>query len=365
MAIRPISQIMPNQTNVIQFEGKKKEKNTPQPHTTPMVKAVPLAVLIAMSPLSSDAASNYRIEPEANTIELVDVPEVNEIDEAQQSGRVLASKTFGKVRASKNLEIQLVQQNNKKNVQFLYTGYDNKITKTRKNQLVKYNFSLRSDDGTSKKFTIKNVHSYTDKELQKDFNSRMAPIPIVPNDKRVTSYMETLNKQYPGAVEVVQYNRVVGPSATGYLENNAGGNSMKTATPKASYGKNIGSNDFDGDNGKYTIRYYSTDGNENNAEVVTVQKAGYPELKVSLAVYHKDTFFSDYNNATQLNYGQVILVDAKNKKYNIVDNALTQAMDFVKQSLTEQGNAFNNAYAVLSLANNYGVTTKGAVFAQD
>ena len=362
MAIRPISTIEPKPTNLIQFEGKKKETPKPQPHTSPMVKAVPLAVLIAMSPLSSDAAANYRIEPEPNTIELVDVPEVNEISEAQQSGRVLSTKRFNRIFNINTLDVQLIQQNNKKSVRFVYTQPNGRTTVTNKNQLVKYNFSLRSDDGTSKRFTLKQPHSYTDADLAKPASVR---IPIVPNDKRVVAYMETLNKKYPGAVEVVQYNRIVGPSATGYLENNAGGNSMKTATPKASYGKNIGSNDFDGDNGKYTIRYYSTDGNENNAEVVTVQKAGYPELKVSLAMYHKDTFFSEDNNATQLQYGQVILVDAKNKKYNIVDNALTQAMDVVKQSLTEQGNAFNNAYAVLSLANNYGLTTKGAVFAVD
>ena len=365
MAIRPISTIEPKPTNLIQFEGKKKETPKPQPHTSPMVKAVPLAVLIAMSPLSNDAAANYRIEPEPNTIELVDVPEVNEISDAQQSGRVLSTKRFNRIFNINTLDVQLIQQNNKKSVRFVYTQPNGRTTVTNKNQLVKYNFSLRSDDGTSKRFILKNVHSYTDKELQKDFNSRLAPIPIVPNDKNVTNYTENLSKKYPGAVETVQYKRIVGPSATGYLENNAGGNSMKTATPKASYGKNIGSNDFDGDNGKYTIRYYSTDGNENNAEVVTVQKAGYPELKVGLVMYHKDTFFSEDNNATQLQYGQVLLVDAKNKKYNIVDNALTQAMDVVKQSLTEQGNAFNNAYAVLSLTNNYGVTTKGAVFAVD
>ena len=362
MAIRPISTIEPKPTNLIQFEGKKKETPKPQPHTSPMVKAVPLAVLIAMSPLSSDAAANYRIEPEPNTIELVDVPEVNEISDAQQSGRVLSTKRFNRIFNINTLDVQLIQQNNKKSVRFVYTQPNGRTTVTNKNQLVKYNFSLRSDDGTSKRFTLKQPHSYTDADLAKPASVR---IPIVPNDKRVVAYMETLNKKYPGAVEVVQYNRIVGPSATGYLENNAGGNSMKTATPKASYGKNIGSNDFDGDNGKYTIRYYSTDGNENNAEVVTVQKAGYPELKVGLVMYHKDTFFSEDNNATQLQYGQVILVDAKNKKYNIVDNALTQAMDVVKQSLTEQGNAFNNAYAVLSLANNYGLTTKGAVFAVD
>lgn len=362
MAIRPITQIVPNQTNLINFEGKKKKTPEAQPHTSPMAKAVPLAVLIAMSPLSNDAAANYRIEPEPNTIELVDVPEVNEISEAQQSGRVLSTKRFDRVFDTNTLDVQLVQQNNKKSLKFIYTQPNGRTTVTNKNQLVKYNFSLRSDDGTSKRFTLKQPHSYTDADLAKAASVR---IPIVPNDKRVVAYMETLNKKYPGAVEVVQYNRIVGQSATGYLGNNKGGNSMKTATPKASYGKNLGSENFDGDNGKYTIRYYSTDGNENNVEVVTVQKAGYPELKASLAMYHKDTFFSEDNNAAKLEYGHVVLVDAKNRKYNIVDTALTQALDLVKQSLTEQGNAFNNAFAVLSLANNYGLTTKGAVFAED
>ncbi len=81
MAIQAISRVTNRGYSNISF-GKRGEKPAKNHNVTSPVKAVPLAVLIAMSPLTTTNAENImRAESNANTIELTEAP--------QSQGRVL------------------------------------------------------------------------------------------------------------------------------------------------------------------------------------------------------------------------------------------------------------------------------------
>ncbi len=356
MAIKPVSQLIPKSTNLVQFEGKKKN-NQPKTSTTPMVKAVPLAVLIAMSPMATNASKNPTIEKQ-NNIEMLDIQAVNN---TQQSGKVISTKRFNQIEPGIDLGVELLNMNGQKNVKFSYIENGKKIDETIDNRFIKYNFTIVSDDGTKKSFKLKSVHSFVKDPYQ---SALIEPKPVIIKKKAVVNYMETLNKQYPQDIKKVEYNRTLAPTSGGTLQNNAQGNVMKNAKPMESYGKYVGSQDFEGDNGVYTVRYYSTDENDNNAENVTIQREGYPELKVALLVFHNDYFNKATDNPTKIAYGQIMLKGA-DSKYNIIDNKLALTLDQVKDILTKEQNAFNNAFASVSISNEYGTTQKGAVYKID
>ncbi len=80
MAIRPVSVSFYNNYNNLAFEGRKK-KNSEQSRVSSPVKAVPLAVLLAMSPLNAQKA--FALEPESPKIE-----NVTGLNETQQAGRI-------------------------------------------------------------------------------------------------------------------------------------------------------------------------------------------------------------------------------------------------------------------------------------
>ena len=71
MAIMPVSGVSVNKkNNIINFEGKKnKEVTAPQRSYTSSVKAIPLAVLIAMSPVNASSANTISSQPNVETIE--------------------------------------------------------------------------------------------------------------------------------------------------------------------------------------------------------------------------------------------------------------------------------------------------------
>ena len=69
MAISPISSVSFNNYNNVTFAGKRDKENRHSSHTTTPVKAVPLAVLLAMSPVSTNVYAN---DPIINGIEQVE-----------------------------------------------------------------------------------------------------------------------------------------------------------------------------------------------------------------------------------------------------------------------------------------------------
>ena len=76
MAIMPVSAVNAYQNNIINFQGKKnKESNLHSSTSSPMLKAVPLAVLIAMSPINAQSINNTNnIDYNNNNIEYVEMP---------------------------------------------------------------------------------------------------------------------------------------------------------------------------------------------------------------------------------------------------------------------------------------------------
>ena len=362
MEIKAISQAISPKSNLINFSGKQKQENTHKnSQTTPLVKAIPVAVLIAMSPLNSISATDNTIDPETNNIEMLDSDHIKKINQQKSENKVITQKEFKSIAGAQKLKIELMQYPTCKRTRFTYSSFG-KNTVSYFNQIAKYNFSLISDDGSTKEFTFKNVHSYTAAVLNQKGNNKT---PIIANNKAVLDYMEALNQKYPNSITIMEYNRKLAPTSGGTIQNNARGDILKKAKPQEYYGKMLGAQDVDGDNGRYTVRYYSTDGNNNNVEVVTVQKQGYPELKTGIVLEHNDVICADIDLRKSLKYGQVVLIDANNNSYNIVDNNLAENLKIIKYGLEQQNNAFNNAYTVLSLSQQYDMTTRGAFYAVD
>ena len=347
MVIRAISQTTP-QNNITHFTGTKQPKNKPTaPHTTPGYKAIPLAVIIAMSPLGANATQKTDLKPE-NNIELSTVPQYN------QTIKILSSKKatcFGQP-----ADINLIDKNGKKNLQFVYhTMAGDVVANT--TQIAQYRYSLISDDGSIKTFFINRPLTFTDEELAQKQTSSEA---IIPPEKSVKDYIEQIQKEYPDAVKTVTFMRKLSMTPNGSLINVGTKNTMKNAVAAQSYGKNIWSGNVTTETGNYKIKLYSTDDNDNNVETFTIQKEGYPELQLQNALFLKNKFFYDTEYPQTVNLGQVQLLDAENKTYRIIDTKLAGTVASLKEQLEEQ-KAFNKAFFTMILPSNYIVTMEGIV----
>ena len=350
MEIRAVSQTTP-QNNITHFVGADKQKNKQTtPHSAPIYKAVPLAVMIAMSPLGMNATEKTPLENE-NTIELSAVPNTNQV---RQGGRIISTKRMDCF--SQPADINLIDKNGKKSLQVVYhTMTGDVVANTVK--IAQYNYSLTSDDGNSKSFTIRRPLTFTDEELSKNPTS---PDAIIPPERAFRDYIEQMQKEYPDAVETVKYTRKLSTTPNGSLRNVGTSDLMKNAVASASYGKKLWSGDIKAESGNFTIRFYLNDGNDGNVETLTVQEEGYPELKLQNALFFKQRLFHDSEYPQVIEFGQVQLRDAKNNSFRIIDTKLAGTINSLKEQLQEQ-DAFNKAFFTMSLKQDYLVTTEGIV----
>lgn len=361
MAIAPVSGINAYKgfNNNINFEGNKNNNKKQSSSIPASVKAVPVALLIAMSPMaSSNANAANRLENNKNTIELVD-----ESNQRRQNNSKLVEQRIVDIPNTPGSD---------KFTSYRFRFYSNTDDKSKIDRL---------DLGyiSPVPFTIK---KYVDLTLELYGDDGISPGIIespVLEAEHVNNYIAAIS--HPGLRAFVQ--DFINDKVEGVKNNNA--IEVKPLTKKIRLGSECDLQNVptkpdwieDGKNreeffglspmsievqtktGNYKVTAYNRDDN-NDYEVVTIQREDGPEFKVAgiklAKVLLKDTFEEDITN---FEVGVVELYKRNSKEKVRIIN--TELYNKLIQITNDPG--FNNAYensgivSSTNMVNSYGIVS--------
>ncbi len=326
MIVSPVSNVVSNSSYNANFVGKRNKKSDIQPQPkisakSSAVKAIPLMTLLAMTPIS---VNNLQAEEKSfnnNSIELIQKPQTDTL--VTDKGIIIGSKTFPKYN---NADVIIRSKNGKdaSAVEVILKGIQGDPCPTDLLSFVNYNMALYSDDGV-------NVNTYRIPELKVKLRGRENYDNI--KNWEIAEYVSKFVSKDNKDIPVIDVNSKFRLQYTGKVDNKTSGEDrMKNAVPADTYGTCVGGNDFETDRGKYRINYYSTDDNDDNAEVITVKKEGYPELKVFALVRTYGYFCkSSMQDPLRFEQGIISLYGAdRQKQYTYLDPELYNALIQVK-----------------------------------
>ena len=331
MVVEAVSSIS-NKGMTPQITFGKKHKETNQNTVTSPLKAVPVAVLIAMSPVNETKAVEI-MHPET-----VQAP--TELVQNQTREEIIYSKAFS---TEKYPKIDVMAVNSKGHID----GFD-KI----KIKIGNYVFNVKS---------ITEIESYLlsangVKEGPVEFNRVKASLEgddkiISFVDDNITNYVKELINRKTNISDIINKGHLKYYLIPNFKDELlcCRENSQKVKDylsyepdPYERFGTLIPSltRDIQGTYGKYKIRFYDRDGNNNNYEKMTVQKEGEPEFKfkdmsmINVQIRGIDTNL-DIGNTTALG------LCAINKDDRIYDEDLTsQIINILEKS--SDNNRTNN-----------------------
>lgn len=359
MAIRPVSMVSFAGNNSLNFQAKKKKHSqATQGHSNANRLTVPLAAALTMMPLNvlnAEKPHARDFDSESNKIESVENIKSSFIEENSDDGVVLGSKSFTSDKyGSYSIKLVSTDGNDRNFEKVVMVTKDKNFDRTHESKvesLAQYNYKVVSDDGsTGSKFSFKKV-------LVEGLSQSM---PFTYSQEELVKYIGALAKdaRNNGAFEEKTYNRSLRPSSEGTLQNVAGGDIMKNAVPKDSYGKFLTELNLTDDNGNktHTLRFYSTDDNEDNAEAVTLQRNGYPELQIAVVYVANQVFNPNEEEPYEFQDGVVVLAGKEGKPYYLENIPLARLLYKLREE-----NDIKNAYPIFGTDVNYIVTPKGAV----
>lgn len=326
MAISAVSAVSYGSNyNNLSFEGKKKTKHQKHGISTPISHklAVPLAAtILAMSPTTSHAGNRVNQIDKTNHIEV--------FDNVQDEGKIVAKNNFKNIYnydpsdvLIENVTVKLINSKDNSNNfdKIMYNvqmndpsiGVFNAESEHPITGFSDVTYEFLSDDGT--KGPVINIRSI-------DVEGNNSPKFV--KDDQAKYIKEAINSpQNKTNIKVQKYTRDLRHTSVG-LQNVGYGDVMKNAVQN-NYGKDAGSQEFEIASGKYKIGYYSTDDNMDDAEIVTLKKGDYPELKVSGVQIHNAVFNSNSSNPIKIRYAIVKLSD-NNREYTLFDEQLASVM---------------------------------------
>ena len=362
MTIRPVTSISTaNAYNAVNFEGKKKKHSGKSEYIiNPGAQklAIPLAAAITMAPLNViDAKGLHKNNSDIDNRKIEYVDDISSINTiSNEGGTIIESKNFVSDKYGP-YKVNLISTdgNNKTFEKIAFEAYNELVKKNLSNdvkQLAVYNYQVVSDDGSkSTSFTLKNVL----------VDSGMQSTPFTYNQDNIVNYIEKLidDPRNNKAIDKVVYNRTIRPSSDGNFQNVGGKDILKDAEPFKPNGKLIDSDDITMENkvlGK--LRYYSLNGNDNDIELVTYQKNGYPELRI-FNLYTNKHVFEPYSEVpSSFVTGIMELSDGNRKHYYLEEPALVFALADLKAENPEKFK-----YGIMGESNtiNYLITPKGAI----
>lgn len=258
---------------------------------------------------------------------------IKDIDNTKQSSKVktnkssgvtiekknFKSKTLGNVTISlkstdgNNKDFEVVEISYKASVNLGGKIYTSTLTNKIKG-LYTYKYNVISDDGIKgSKFNLRAV--WADDNV------------TVTNDKAILDYFDSLadDPRNNNAFEVKTITRNLRPSAEGCYQNVPNGDILKGANPETDCGKLVAEKDInDNRMGKFKLRLYSNDGNDNNAERITFEKEGYPEVEIVAAYTPLHTFAGQTENPYEFRTGIIALRDYDSKLFYIESNSLVK-----------------------------------------
>lgn len=357
MAIMPVSAVNAYQNNIINFQGKKnKESNLHSSTSSPMLKAVPLAVLIAMSPINAQSINNTNnIDYNNNNIEYVEMPAnsliVSNMHTTTPKDNILGTKEFferDKAGTSEGVpvygEFKLINSDKNKNnfesirLRVTRDYFDNGNKADFEGTIVGYsqvNFTIIGEDGVPV-----SKASFNQIILKDDKTGYNIPI----SRPEMCGYMETLlsSPNNNTGIKKNVINRNLRPSPGGGLQNVAPDTSwyQKAKERDEYFGSEIMSAKVQGTFGNYTLRAYNMNNDKSNFERMTIQKDGGPELIVNKLKQVNDKCFN-YGYIGNIVYHQLDVSRRNLGTHAIIDPKLFESLKSVVGL-----EKFNNAFEV-------------------
>ncbi len=356
MAVRPVTSVnfSVNTRNDIAFSGRKDENRKHSSNIRSTVVAVPLATLIAMSPLNTQSANRANLDVEAaERTELV-------INAPSQEPQVISSKNFHLGAGQELIFNALSTDGNPDNFEKIQIKWKQPISKAKHEtfemtELSKLNYSVVGDDGNSANGKV-SLYEMLTKGLDGRFQGRNMTFSL--NDS-MAAYLKSLLNSPKNNTDVVQktYTNKLRPTSENQLQNVPNGNIIKNAPAYKCALKNVGQQDFEGCYGTYTFRYYTFDENEDNMELLTITPPGGTEL-VCMGAYTNTALFSDGRGGhKEIKYETIKLMDNNDKKYMICDEDISAWLYHITQT-----SAFNGGYEIKNLPPvEYTILSKGVV----
>lgn len=346
------------------FTGNKElsKKNGYAQSASNPLKAIPLAALIAMSPLNSvNLNAENRIEDSGLNIELVETPEVSE---TYQSNVIVKSKSFKDADGVTTVKF-ISSDGNRSNFEKVIitetmpgmNGGKPVSANYEVKKATKYNYKIQADDGLfTAPMPFVRLYAYSDGGSESKFS-----------DKRVCDYIasELVSSRNNSNIleNVVNRNLRMAMDLDYTLQNVPKGNIISSSAGMVNAIKNTGSKllgtqAIEGDNGMYEVKYYSMS-NDDRVQLVTLKGKNFPHLMVS-ANLKNNVKFEDYGNPNfvpqEYSYSQIVLMDEQGTYYSISDQKLSRALDAIYAA-----DVCDKVYDISQKSNRYMVMPRGTV----
>ena len=288
MSIHAISSVTNKSYSNINFE-KRKEKPVKNQNVTSPMKAVPLAALIAMSPLTTNNAANImKAENKTNTVELAQAPEEHII--------LMYGDAFTSANGTKVTVMALNTKGGSDSYDKILLKAGN-YTFEAKELLLRNAYLWSSNKVKEGPLKFKEVIAETEIDGKKERYSFVDPT--------IVNYVEALvaqptNKSNIKNMRQADLNLVVANSKGDLLDLTDENLkfyfekfSIKRSTPGSLldnlfdeiyvgpfHQKRLWEQQVQGSHGNYTLRFYDDDGNFDNAENIVLKKDGYRDCSV-------------------------------------------------------------------------------------
>ena len=345
MSIRPISSLSFNNYNNISFESRRNKENrqTSNLHVSNSIKAIPLATLLAMSPMvnvdaqnSNSRVINEKIYSGVLRDELVKNMDLR-AEFVDSDGDI---STIEHVNFSSDWTINRMMNGEPLGRYDIYGGVKS---------LTDYTFNVIGDDGNS----IGKI-GYSQLILS---DGHEISLGSVVDDMRKFSSSSKNN-----AFKVKKVNVNLIPSQDGGIKTNIDGATkfdtswvQKTRNRYYDFGKKILSGELQTSQGNYKISFYSKDGNDDNFETVVMDRDDGLRFKLD-GITQLDLMFAtaDGNRDEKISLGMINVSWPELGQHSIFDNEL-----FNEIFKLAQDKKFNKAFSASVVNKKVTVTPSG------
>lgn len=337
MAIAPVSSVsFRGNYNQVNFEGKKREKSSGL-HVSNSIKAIPLATLIAMSPLNVvEAQSTSASNPDTRStlIERKNYDGVLRTD--MREGVNLTAEFYDRDGVSSTTEVVNMISSGTENKIFADEPLDRYDINAPIENLTDYSFNIVGDDGNSL-----GTLTYSQLNLK---GGKAISVSNVVSDMR-----EFANSSENNAFQIKKVNVNLIPKRGVGLRTFIEGTTefgtswiQKVNNVPYNFGDVVNTAKFSTQAGEYNIDFYSSDGNPRNYETVVVRRDDGLKFKLDGLTQLDLTFATNDGNKDEK--VSIPLIDVswpKVGQYSIFDNELFNALYTLSQE-----DDFNKAFKI-------------------
>lgn len=353
MAIAPVSNVsFRSNYNQVNFEGKKKEKSSGL-HVTNSIKVIPLATLLALSPLNNvEAGAQAGISSNSDRTEMVHQSKLNTFNRAD----VIEYKDFNY--NGFDIRVNLVKNKENPSLKNIWMEWEHGMNVGGSGVISKLNhikYNIKGEDGCSAGNVIFDAVYLNDKENIEHSHSFSNP--------DLCSYVNRLIKNNQTSVVERNVTLNLSPATSGWVVSGRNINTDWIEQARNSmqrWGTQIGFWQVDTNNGKYKIFAYNTDDNKDDFEQLAIEKEGGPLLQVKGLVGGLASFKTIDNDIKDVDLYQINV-----KKGNVGVHAIynQQLWEFLAALYQHQRN--NNSVEAFDAHYRYSILENGSILASE